>query len=210
LTHRGRAATFTRFLQSAKAATLLDFGRRRRVLSLLTARGVSSNLFSRRDLRLPGPRDAVPGRNDRLPAGRPGRAPRRARLPMRRSATHSRHIYKDTIDEDRLDSPRKRDVGIRLSYTIEIFVVRSHQRAPARVRRDRQAGTPAYGEGVIDSCLVRTSGSRPSTSRTVVSLIFVDRVAVGSAGASHHVLPAAAEERSTILLTARGGLIHGT
>lgn len=209
MTRHGRATTFTRNLQSAKAATLLDFGRRGRALSLLTARGVSSNLFFRCDSRLPGPHHAVPGKNDRSVTGNPGRVPRRARLPMRRSARHSRHIYTDKIHEAWLDSPRGRDVGIRLSYIID-STTRSHQTAPVDAHRDRKAGTPAYGEGVIGSCSVRTSGSRPSTSRTVVSLIFVDRVAEGSAGASHQVRPAAAEERSTILLTARGGLIHGT
>lgn len=173
LTHRGRTTNFTRRLQSAKAATLLDFGRHGQALSLLTARRASSKLFVRCDPRLPGSRHAVPGRDDRLPAGRPGRAPRRARLPMRRSATDSRHIYRAT-DERHLDGfPLRTGRGKPAFLHHRSFDVRSHQTAPDRAHRDRRASTPAHGEGDIGSYSVRTSGSRPSTSRTVVSLILL-------------------------------------
>lgn len=190
LTCRSRATTFTRMLQSAKAATMLNFGRQGRSLPVLTAAGASSNLCRGRPPRLPG--------GDRT-------APSRARILMRRSALPARHSYIAGQIRESVGFSVARgrgDPGIGISE-------RSHQTGSIGLAASRSAGTPIHGEGAIGSRLVRTSGGRSSTSKTVVSLFFVDRVAARNAGASHFMRSVATGVRSMILLTARGGLIHG-
>ena len=177
----GRPTSFTRNLQTGKAATLLNFGRYEIASSLLTARRAVSNLFLRRAPRLPGAR-------------RP-RAPRRARLPMRRCASRTRRIYNrvHTPNDVVGISGRKQVTESRLSCTSSAAPKFELIRTKAGPRhRGRASEHQPYGEDHLGSRSVRTSGSRPSTSCTVVSFSFVDP-----------------KQGSTILLTARGGLIHG-